>query len=185
MEAVIVWNQFLVMDEGDGPIPVATRFAAARLLGFRVRTPPGDMDVSFECCVLSGRGLCVGPITRTEYGVSEYDLEASLMRSPWPTGGGGWGGECDDAPWDTLYISPNNWRQNSIKFSRAGSRVRMWKFSDVSGANSVLIFRVCWWFGSLVLPSHQPTPCRWGTESAPETSENLHVLTRLPARENF
>jgi hypothetical protein len=24
------------------------------------------MSVSCECCVLSGRGLCVGPITRTE-----------------------------------------------------------------------------------------------------------------------
>jgi hypothetical protein len=26
----------------------------------------GDMDVCCECCVLSGRGLCEGPITRPE-----------------------------------------------------------------------------------------------------------------------
>jgi hypothetical protein len=48
---------------------------AARLLGFRVRITPGTWkSVSSECRVLSGRGLCVGLITRpggpTECGVS-------------------------------------------------------------------------------------------------------------------
>jgi len=33
-----------------------------------------------------------------------------------------------------------------MKFSRADSRVKMW-FSDVSGTNFVLIFKVSWWFG--------------------------------------
>jgi hypothetical protein len=33
---------------------------------------------------------------------------------------------------------------NSIKFSQADSGVRMWKLSDVSGTNSVPIFKVCW-----------------------------------------
>jgi hypothetical protein len=33
----------------------------ARLLGWRVRVPPGTLEpVSCECYVLSGRGLCVG-----------------------------------------------------------------------------------------------------------------------------
>jgi hypothetical protein len=41
--------------------------AADRLLGLRVRIPPEAwMSFSFECCVLSGRGLCVGMITRPE-----------------------------------------------------------------------------------------------------------------------
>jgi hypothetical protein len=41
--------------------------AAARLLGLRARIPRGAwMSVSFECCVLSGRGLCDRPITRPE-----------------------------------------------------------------------------------------------------------------------
>jgi hypothetical protein len=40
-------------------IPVAAWSAAARLLGLRVR-------ISCECCVLSGRGLCYGPINRPE-----------------------------------------------------------------------------------------------------------------------
>jgi hypothetical protein len=41
--------------------------AVARLLGLRVRIPPGSwMSVSCGCCVLSGRGLCVGLITRPE-----------------------------------------------------------------------------------------------------------------------
>ena len=39
---------------------------AARLLGLWVRIPPGGMDVFVECCVLSGRGLCDGLITRPE-----------------------------------------------------------------------------------------------------------------------
>jgi hypothetical protein len=50
------------------------------------------MSVSCECCVLSGRGFCVGLITRPEEsyricGVSECDYEASIMRRPWPTRG--------------------------------------------------------------------------------------------------
>jgi hypothetical protein len=50
------------------------------------------MSVSCECCVLSGRGLRVGLITRPEesyrvWCVSECDHEASAMRRPWPTTG--------------------------------------------------------------------------------------------------
>jgi hypothetical protein len=42
-------------------------FSAARLLGSWVRIRPGAwMSVSCECCVLSGRGLCDGLITRPE-----------------------------------------------------------------------------------------------------------------------
>ena len=41
--------------------------AAARLLRLWVRIPPGAwMFVCCECCVLSGRGLCNGLITRSE-----------------------------------------------------------------------------------------------------------------------
>jgi len=32
------------------------------------------------------------------------------------------------------------------EFSRADRHIQRW-FSDVSGANCVPIFRVCWWFG--------------------------------------
>jgi hypothetical protein len=40
---------------------------AARLLGLLVRIPPGArMSVSCECCVLSGRGLCDGPMPHPE-----------------------------------------------------------------------------------------------------------------------
>jgi hypothetical protein len=50
------------------------------------------MFVSCECCVLSGRGLCDGPIPRPEesyqlWRVSECDLETSKRRRPRPTGG--------------------------------------------------------------------------------------------------
>ena len=46
------------------------------------------MSLSCECSMLSGRGLCVGLITvqrsPTDCGVSEFDPEASTMKSPWP-----------------------------------------------------------------------------------------------------
>jgi len=50
------------------------------------------MLVCFECCVLSGRGLCEELITRPEesyrlWCVVVCDLETSWMRRPWPTGG--------------------------------------------------------------------------------------------------
>jgi hypothetical protein len=41
--------------------------AAARLLGLRIRIPLGEwMSVSCVCCLLSGRGLCVGLTTIPE-----------------------------------------------------------------------------------------------------------------------
>jgi hypothetical protein len=49
------------------------------------------MDFSCECCVLSGKGLCVGLITRPEESYRPWcvqtkcDREASIMRGPWPT----------------------------------------------------------------------------------------------------
>ena len=56
--------------------------AAACLLGLWVRNPPAaGMFVSRECCVLSGRGLCIGLITcPEECGVSECDHKSSVMR---------------------------------------------------------------------------------------------------------
>ena len=40
------------------------------------------MSVCCECCVLSGRGLCDGPITcPEECGRSECDAETSIKRS--------------------------------------------------------------------------------------------------------
>ena len=49
------------------PRGLRRRSSAARLLRFWVRIPPGAwMFVCCECCVLSGRGLCDGLITRPE-----------------------------------------------------------------------------------------------------------------------
>ena len=68
--------------------------AAARLLRLWVRILTGAwMSVCCNCCVLSGRGLCNGLITRPEesyrlWCVVVCDLETSWMRGPWPTGGG-------------------------------------------------------------------------------------------------
>ena len=48
------------------PRGLGNRSAAARLLRLWVRIPPGGMNVSCECCVFSGRGLCDELITRPE-----------------------------------------------------------------------------------------------------------------------
>jgi len=50
------------------------------------------MFVCYECCVLSGRGLCDKLITRPGesyrlWCVVVCDLETSWMRRGWPTGG--------------------------------------------------------------------------------------------------
>jgi hypothetical protein len=47
------------------------------------------MSVSYECRVLSGRGLCDGPIPRPEksyrmWRVIVSGLETSRIRRPWP-----------------------------------------------------------------------------------------------------
>ena len=68
--------------------------ADARLLRSWVRIPTGTwLFVCWECCVLSGRGLCDELITRAEetyrlWCVFVCDLETSWMRRPCPTGGG-------------------------------------------------------------------------------------------------
>ena len=56
------------------------------------------MFVSCECYVLSGRGVCVGLITRPEQSCRLWcdvvcDRESSIMKRPWATGGRG-GGCC-------------------------------------------------------------------------------------------
>ena len=61
------------------PITAAAQSAAARLLGLWVRILPGAwMFVSCECCVLLGRGLCDGPITRPEESYREWCLSVIL-----------------------------------------------------------------------------------------------------------
>ena len=74
------------------PLDLRRESAASRLLEMRIRISPGVwMSVSYECCVLSDRSLCIGLITRpesrTECGVSECDLEASIRKKLWPTRG--------------------------------------------------------------------------------------------------
>jgi len=66
--------------------------AATCLLILWVRSPPGAwMFVCYECCVLSGRGLCDELITYPEESYRMWciivcDLETTWIRRPWPTG---------------------------------------------------------------------------------------------------
>jgi len=67
------------------------RSSAARLLGFRARIPPWTRTpVPRDYCVLSGRGLLVGPVIHSKdptVCLSECDREASTSRNSWPTRG--------------------------------------------------------------------------------------------------
>ena len=64
---------------------------ADRSVGLRVRIPLGQrISVSCERCVLSGRGLCDGPLPCPEepyrlWYVILCDLETLRMRRSWPT----------------------------------------------------------------------------------------------------
>ena len=75
-----------VVSRSQWPTGLRRRSAADRLLRLRVRIPPGAwMFFCCECCVLSGRGLCDGLITRPEesyrlWCVLVCDLETSGMR---------------------------------------------------------------------------------------------------------
>ena len=75
------------------PRGLRRRSSAARLLKLWVRIPPGAwMVVCCECCVLSGRGLCDGLITRPEecyrlWRVVVCDLETSKTRRLKPATG--------------------------------------------------------------------------------------------------
>jgi len=85
-------NRYIIC-RSQWPHGLRSGSAAARLLRLWVRIPPGAwMFVCCDCCVLSGRGLCVGLITRPEesyplWWVVVCHLENSWMRRPWPTGG--------------------------------------------------------------------------------------------------
>ena len=59
------YNILLHYRRSQWPRGLRRRSSAARLLRLSVRIPPGAwMFVCCECCVLSGRGLCDGLITR-------------------------------------------------------------------------------------------------------------------------
>jgi hypothetical protein len=64
--------------------------AAVRLLGLRVRIPPGHGCLSVLSAVcfqveISATGRSLDQRNPTACGVSECDCEASIMRRPWPT----------------------------------------------------------------------------------------------------
>ena len=90
------------------PRRLRRRSAAARLLRSWVRIPPGAlMFACCESCVLSGRGLCDGMITRPEefyrlWCVVLCDLETSRMRRPWPALGRSATGKQNPLEWQLV-----------------------------------------------------------------------------------
>ena len=88
IECFICW-----ISRSQWPRGLRSRSVATCLLRSWVRIPPGAwMFVCYECCVLSGRGLCDEVITRPEesyrlWCVVVCDLETSWMRRTWPAVG--------------------------------------------------------------------------------------------------
>ena len=62
-------------------------------MGLRVRVPPGAwisvLSVTYRQVGVSATGRSFVQRSPTECGASEWDREASIMRKPWPIGGGG------------------------------------------------------------------------------------------------
>ena len=72
------------------PRGLRRRSAASRLLRLCVRIPPGAwMFVCCECCVLSGRGLCEGLITRPEESYRLWCVVVCDLEKPQEWGGHG------------------------------------------------------------------------------------------------
>jgi hypothetical protein len=60
-------SKYSVLCRSQWPRGLRRGSMAARLLGLWVQIPQvAWMSVSCECCVLSGRGLCDGVVTRPE-----------------------------------------------------------------------------------------------------------------------
>ena len=79
-----------VIDRSRWPHILRRGSTASRSLGLRIRIPPGTWrSVSSDCCILLGRGLCDGSITRSEESYREWSSECdpgTTLRSAWPAG---------------------------------------------------------------------------------------------------
>ena len=92
---IYYYYYYIVLIAGRVPIPVAelskARVCGRSLAGIAGSNSAGGIDICDSCewCVLSGRGLCDGPIPRPEESyrlccVIVCDPETSKMRRPWP-----------------------------------------------------------------------------------------------------
>jgi len=85
--AINVWGQ------SQWPRGLRHRSATSRLLGLRVRIPPGGMNVCLSVSVvycqveISALGWSLVQRIPIDWGVSECECEASIKRRPWPTMG--------------------------------------------------------------------------------------------------
>jgi hypothetical protein len=86
--ASVYSNSNLLTSRSQWPRHLGCGSAAVRLLELRVPIPPGAwMSVSCECCVLSRRGLCDGPISHRGVLPSIVCLNVISKPQQW----GGWG----------------------------------------------------------------------------------------------
>ena len=124
--------------QSQWPRGLMRRSAAARMLRLWVRIPPWTwMSVCCECCVLSGRSLCDGPITLPEESCRLWwlvvsDLETSWMRRPWPTGG--W---CARNKQTAGHETPSHRSLQSRDSQHAHTEVRVTQTAFTSSSNTL------------------------------------------------
>ena len=94
------------------------------------------------------------------------------------------------------YVLKFSLQPNSINVYWADSRVKIWRFFDVSGNNSVHIFRVCWWLGGTKTHHHHhhhnnnrfwlypttSTPRRWARRYFPKRRQTKSWRGCLPGK---
>jgi hypothetical protein len=72
-----------------GPIPLAERSklrdCGRSVAGIACLNPAGGMKLCFECCVLAGRGLCDGPMSRLK-GMLPTVISQCLWSKTWMIG---------------------------------------------------------------------------------------------------
>jgi hypothetical protein len=86
--SVRYFSNYSIYSRSQWPIGLKPGSAATRLLALRVRiSPVAWISVCFECCMLSGSGLCVWPILRPKESYRMWcvvcDLCASRIKRPW------------------------------------------------------------------------------------------------------
>jgi hypothetical protein len=84
-DCVLDWQVIQLWFVFSKPIPVAARSKAwvwgRSFAGIASSNPAEGMNVSFECCMLSGRGICDGLITRPEESYRMWFVFSVIVKS--------------------------------------------------------------------------------------------------------
>ena len=136
------------------PRGLRRRSASACVLRLWVRIPPGEggawMSVCCECCVLSGRGLCDGLITRPEesyrlWCVVVCDIETWWMR-PRPTGRAVAPKEKEES-WESYDLWSPSFKVQTLLNVRDVKKIKLQHFGNAENFFFLAWMKVHWDYG--------------------------------------